>query len=44
MPDGEDRVKYDHLFSAGEEENKAFYIQEVPAAGDLVNRYVSVGD
>ena len=44
MPDGEDRVKYDHLFSAGDEENKEFYIQAVPEAGDLVNRYVSVGD
>ncbi len=44
MPDGEDRVKYDHLFGAGDEENKEFYIQAVPAMGNLVNRYVSVGD
>ena len=44
MPVGEDRVKYDHLFSAGDEENKEFYMLAVPAAGDLVNRYVTVGD
>jgi pimeloyl-ACP methyl ester carboxylesterase len=44
MPDGEDRVKYDHLFSAGDEENKEFYMAAVHSAGDLVNRYVSVGD
>ena len=44
MPHGEDRVKYDHLFSAGDEENKEFYMLAVPAASDLVNRYVSVED
>lgn len=44
MPRGEDRVKYDHLFNPGDPENKAFWIQAQPAAGDLVNRFTSIED
>ena len=42
MPPGEDRVKYDHLFSPGDPVNKAFWMEASTAAGDLVNRFVSV--
>jgi len=44
MPAGEDRIKYDHLFSAGDPENKAFWLEAVSIAGDLENRYVAVED
>ncbi|MCI0878569.1 MAG: tetratricopeptide repeat protein [Chloroflexi bacterium] len=44
MPAGEDRIKYDHLFSAGDPENKAFWSEAVSIAGDLENRYVAVED
>jgi len=40
LPAGEDRVKYDHLFGAGDPENKAFWMQSLPAAADLANRFV----
>jgi predicted AAA+ superfamily ATPase len=42
VPTGEDRVKYDHLFSAGDPENKAFWMQAVPVTGDLANRFVTL--
>ncbi len=35
MPRGEDRVKYDHLFSPGDPKNKAFWAQAQPVAADL---------
>lgn len=41
---GEDRVKYDHLFGAGDPENKAFWMQSLPAASDLANRFVTLED
>jgi len=44
LPTGEDRVKYDHLFGAGDPENKAFWMQSLPAATDLANRFVSLID
>jgi len=44
LPAGEDRVKYDHLFGAGDPENKAFWMQSLPAAAALANRYVALGD
>jgi pimeloyl-ACP methyl ester carboxylesterase len=44
MPPGEDRVKYDHLFSAGDQDNKAFWVQAAPMAADLVNRFVALKD
>ncbi len=44
MPAGEDRIIYDHLFSAGDPENKAFWSAAVSIAGDLENRFVAVED
>jgi len=44
LPTGEDRVKYDHLFGAGDPENKAFWMQALPAATDLANRFVMLED
>ncbi len=44
LPTGEDRVKYDHLFGAGDPENKAFWIQSLPAAAELANRFVTLED
>jgi len=44
LPTGEDRVKYDHLFGAGDPENKAFWMQSLPAAADLANRFVTLQD
>jgi pimeloyl-ACP methyl ester carboxylesterase len=40
----EDRVKYDHLFGAGDPENKVFWMQSLPAATDLANRFVTLED
>ncbi len=44
LPAGDDRVKYDHLFGAGDPENKAFWMQSLPAANDLANRFVTLED
>ena len=44
LPTGEDRIKYDHLFGAGDPENKAFWMQSLPAAVDLTNRFVTLED
>jgi pimeloyl-ACP methyl ester carboxylesterase len=44
LPAHEDRVKYDHLFGAGDPENKAFWMQSLPAAADLTNRFVTLAD
>jgi pimeloyl-ACP methyl ester carboxylesterase len=44
LPTGEDRVKYDHLFGAGDPENKAFWMQSLPAAAELANRFVTLED
>jgi pimeloyl-ACP methyl ester carboxylesterase len=44
LPTGEDRVKYDHLFGPGDPENKAFWMQSLPAAADLANRFVTLED
>jgi predicted ATPase/class 3 adenylate cyclase len=41
---GEDRVKFDHLFSPGNPENKAFWIRSQPNHGALVSRFVVVAD
>ena len=40
----EDRVKYDHLFGAGDPENKQFWMQAGAVAGDFQNRFVIVED
>ena len=42
VPDGEERLKYDHLFGAGDPENKAFWVGMHRDAADLVGRYVEV--
>ena len=44
LPTGEDRIKYDHLFGAGDPENKTFWMQSLPAAADLTNRFVTLED
>ncbi len=40
----DDRIKYDHLFSAGDSENKAFWLQAQPTAAGLVNSFVLLKD
>ncbi len=40
----DDRVKYDHLFSAGDPENKAFWVQAQPTAADLMNSFTMLRD
>jgi pimeloyl-ACP methyl ester carboxylesterase len=44
LPTGEDRIKYDHLFGAGDPENKSFWMQSLPAAAELANRFVTLED
>jgi predicted AAA+ superfamily ATPase len=44
LPTGEDRIKYDHLFGAGDPENKAFWMQSLPAAAELSSRFVTLED
>jgi hypothetical protein len=44
LPTSEDRVKYDHLFGAGDPENKVFWMQSLPAASELANRFVTLED
>jgi tetratricopeptide (TPR) repeat protein len=41
---GEDRLKYDHLFTQGDPENKAFWIQWRPYHRALVNRFVAIAN
>lgn len=42
VPTSEDRIKYDHLFGAGDPENKEFWMKSLGAADDLVNRFVTL--
>jgi hypothetical protein len=44
MPASEDRLRYDHLFGAGDPENKEFWVKALPAAKDLANRFVTLDD
>ena len=44
VPPNDDRVKYDHLFSAGDPENKAFWVQAQPVATGLVNSFTMLKD
>jgi pimeloyl-ACP methyl ester carboxylesterase len=44
VPPNDERVKYDHLFSAGDPENKAFWIQAQPIAVGLVNTFAMLKD
>ena len=39
---GEERLRYDHLFSPGNPENKAFWMQWQAHHGELVNRFVDI--
>jgi pimeloyl-ACP methyl ester carboxylesterase len=44
MSPGDDRVKYDNLFNPGDPENKAFWGQSLPDAGDMAGAYLVVHD
>ena len=44
VPSNDDRVKYDHLFSAGDPENKGFWVQAQPTAVALVNSFTMLKD
>jgi pimeloyl-ACP methyl ester carboxylesterase len=44
VPPNDDRVKYDHLFSAGDPENKAFWLQAQPTAPRLANSFAMLKD
>jgi TolB-like protein/Flp pilus assembly protein TadD len=43
IPPGEDRLRYDHLFTAGDPENKRFWNENRDARVELADRFVSVG-
>jgi len=42
MPPGEDRLKYDHLFSPGDPENKQFWMKLDSEARAVVDSYVTI--
>jgi hypothetical protein len=42
VPIREDRIKYDHLFGAGDPDNKVFWMQSLPATEELANRFVII--
>lgn len=42
VPPGEDRLKYDNLFIAGDPENKRFWLEVNAVANDLINKFVSI--
>ena len=44
VPPGEDRLKYDNLFIAGDPENKRFWLEVNTVANDLINKYVQITD
>jgi len=44
MPFSEECIKYDHLFSAGDSENKTFWMKALPLTNDLVKRSVILKD
>jgi pimeloyl-ACP methyl ester carboxylesterase len=44
LPMSEDRIKYDHLFGAGDPENKTFWMQSLPAAAELAGRFATLAD
>ena len=41
---GEERLRYDHLFSPGNPENKAFWLRWQVRQGELVNHFVKIED
>jgi hypothetical protein len=42
VPRGDDRIKYDHLFTPGDPENKRFWLEVSAIAQDLFNHFVIV--
>jgi hypothetical protein len=44
MPAGDDRIKYDHLFNAGDPENKAFWMRVLPVAEHFMKKFVLIED
>lgn len=40
VPSSDDRLKYDHLFNAGDPENKKFWLDASSEAKDLVDKFV----
>ncbi|MCI4364215.1 MAG: alpha/beta fold hydrolase [Thermoplasmata archaeon] len=43
LPEGEDRIKYDHLFDPGDAENKEFWLRTRASHSGLVDTFVSIG-
>ncbi len=41
---GDDRIRYDHLFSPGDPENKAFWVTALPVAEELAGRFTILTD
>ena len=44
LPIGEDRIKYDHLFAAGDPENKGFWTKSEPVRKELSGSFISISD
>jgi hypothetical protein len=42
LPEGEERIKYDHLFDPGNAENKEFWLQTRTLHPELVNSYIGI--
>jgi hypothetical protein len=42
IPRGDNRLKYDNLFTPGDPENKRFWMEVSAVAAELVNRYVEI--
>jgi hypothetical protein len=42
VPRGDDRIKYDHLFTPGDPENKRFWMEVSAVADALINHYIHV--
>ncbi len=43
-PVGEDRIKFDHLFAAGDPQSKEFWMRARSRAPTLINSYVRIAD
>ncbi|HYM39423.1 MAG TPA: hypothetical protein VEY12_04660, partial [Thermoplasmata archaeon] len=42
LPAGEDRIKFDHLFAAGDTQSKEFWVKARTTAPSLLNSYVRI--
>lgn len=42
LPAGEDRIKFDHLFAAGDAQSKEFWLQARNSAPSLINSYLRI--